>query len=123
MNQTIPDKLYFKIGEVAEIAGVKPHVLRYWESEFDAIRPTKSRSQQRLYRREDIELIIYLKDLLHNQGFTVAGARKKLRERKQENRPGQMGQPLETSRDSMIIAEIQADLQRLRNSLELTPSE
>ena len=75
----IPDKLYFKIGEVAELTGIKPHVLRYWESEFGLFRPSKSRSQQRLYRRKDIELVLRLKDLLYNQGFTIAGARKQLR--------------------------------------------
>ena len=74
----IPDKLYFKIGEVAELAAVKPHVLRYWETEFSAFRPSKSRSKQRLYTRKDIELALHLKDLLHNQGFTIAGTRKKL---------------------------------------------
>jgi len=80
MDVQIPDKLYFKIGEVAELAGVKPHVLRYWESEFGTFRPGKSRSQQRKYTRKDIELVLRLKDLLHNQGYTIAGARKKLRE-------------------------------------------
>jgi len=80
MDAQIPDKLYFKIGEVAELAGVKPHVLRYWESEFGTFRPGKSRSQQRKYTRKDVELVLRLKDLLHNQGYTIAGARKKLRE-------------------------------------------
>jgi len=80
MDVQIPDKLYFKIGEVAELAGVKPHVLRYWETEFGAFRPGKSRSQQRKYTRKDVELVLRLKDLLHNQGYTIAGARKKLRE-------------------------------------------
>lgn len=80
MDVQIPDKLYFKIGEVAELAGVKPHVLRYWESEFGSFRPGKSRSQQRKYTRKDIELVLRLKDLLHNQGYTIAGARKKLRD-------------------------------------------
>ena len=82
MDIQIPDKLYFKIGEVAELTGIKPHVLRYWESEFKSIRPTKSRTNQRLYRRQDIELVLQLKDLLYNQGFTIAGARKQLRSKK-----------------------------------------
>lgn len=80
MDVQIPDKLYFKIGEVAELAGVKPHVLRYWETEFGTFRPGKSRTQQRKYTRKDVELVLRLKDLLHNQGYTIAGARKKLRE-------------------------------------------
>ena len=76
----IPDKAYFRIGEVARILGVKPYVLRYWESEFKAIRPQKSRSQQRLYRRRDVELLLRIKRLLYEERFTIAGARRKLRE-------------------------------------------
>lgn len=76
----IPEKAYFRIGEVARILGVKPYVLRYWESEFKAIRPQKSRSQQRLYRRRDVELLLRIKRLLYEERFTIAGARRKLRE-------------------------------------------
>jgi DNA-binding transcriptional MerR regulator len=76
----IPDKAYFRIGEVARILGVKPYVLRYWESEFKAIKPQKSRSQQRLYRRRDVELLLRIKRLLYEEKFTIAGARRKLRE-------------------------------------------
>ncbi len=74
----LPDKLYFKIGEVARIAGVPPHVLRYWESEFTAIKPKRANSGQRLYRRKDIERILQLRVLLHEQGYTLSGARKLL---------------------------------------------
>lgn len=74
------DKLYFKIGEVARIVGVKPYVLRYWETEFSILRPGKTRSKHRLYRRRDVELLLRIKDLLHNRRFTIEGARKKLRE-------------------------------------------
>lgn len=74
------DKLYFKIGEVAEIVGVAPHVLRYWETEFKAIRPQKSKSQQRVYRRRDVETLLRIKHLLYVEKFTIAGARRKLRE-------------------------------------------
>jgi len=76
----LPDKQYFKIGEVSRITGVKPHVLRYWESEFSSIRPQKSRSNQRLYRRRDVELLLQIKQLLYEQGYTIAGAVKRLRE-------------------------------------------
>jgi DNA-binding transcriptional MerR regulator len=71
----IPDKLYFKIGEVAKIADVPTHVLRYWESEFPAIRPKRTKSKQRLYRKKDVELILQIQSLLHGQGYTIAGAR------------------------------------------------
>jgi DNA-binding transcriptional MerR regulator len=74
-------KLYLRIGEVAELVGVQPHVLRYWETEFrGAIRPQKSKKGQRVYSRQDVERLLKVKDLLRNQGFTIAGARKVLRE-------------------------------------------
>jgi DNA-binding transcriptional MerR regulator len=75
----IPDKIYFKIGEVAELVGVKAHVLRYWEAEFSSLKPVKSRTNQRLYRREDIEQALLIKSLLYQQGFTVSGARHQLK--------------------------------------------
>jgi len=75
-----PVKLYFRIGEVASIVGVEPHVLRYWESEFRTIRPQKSRSGQRVYSRRDVDRLLRVKELLYDEGFTIAGARKKLRD-------------------------------------------
>lgn len=78
MTAQIPNKLYFKIGEVAAIVDVKTHVLRYWETEFSAIKPVKSNANQRLYRRKDIETALLIKDLLYRQGFTISGARKKI---------------------------------------------
>ena len=71
-------KLYYRIGEVSEIVGVQPHVLRYWETEFRSIRPQKSSKGQRVYSRRDVEKLLRVKDLLRNQGFTIAGARKRL---------------------------------------------
>jgi DNA-binding transcriptional MerR regulator len=73
-------KIYYRIGEVSRITGVKPYVLRYWESEFRWMAPAKSRSKQRLYRKRDIEVIQLIKRLLYEERFTIAGARKKLRE-------------------------------------------
>ena len=73
---SVPDKLYFKIGEVKKITGVAPHVLRYWESEFKIIRPQRATSKQRLYRRVDVENILAIKKLLYEDGYTVPGARK-----------------------------------------------
>ncbi|MCS6886409.1 MAG: MerR family transcriptional regulator [Acidobacteriota bacterium] len=80
MQQTkaIPDKLFFKIGEVCELLQVQPHVLRYWESEFPALSPQKSRSGQRAYRRKDVEIAMRIKQLLYEEGFTIAGAKRKL---------------------------------------------
>lgn len=73
------DKLYFKIGEVAEIVGVASHVLRYWETEFAIVNPQKSRSQQRVYRRKDVENLLRIKHLLYERKFTIAGAKQELR--------------------------------------------
>ena len=75
-----PSKRYYRIGEVSRITDVKPYVLRYWESEFRWMAPQKSRSKQRLYRQRDIDMILLIKKLLYEQRFTIAGARKKLRE-------------------------------------------
>src|SRR5688572_12259146 len=73
-------KLYYRTGEVSDIVGVQPHVLRYWETEFRSIRPQKSSKGQRVYSRRDVEKLLKVKDLLKNQGFTIAGARKRLSE-------------------------------------------
>ncbi len=137
MELDIPDKLYFKIGEVAELAGVKPHVLRYWESEFGSFRPTKSKTNQRLYKRKDIEFVLQLKELLYDQGYTIAGARKKMRELSRSTSPAQtitteegaeaevsddqMALPLMSDNDSKLLDEIRDDLQRLRDSLKKDP--
>lgn len=74
------DKLYYRIGEVAGLVGVEPHVLRYWETEFRSVRPQKSASGQRVYSRRDVDTLLRVKELLYGQGFTIAGAKKKLRE-------------------------------------------
>ncbi|MFN6963240.1 MAG: MerR family transcriptional regulator [Pyrinomonadaceae bacterium] len=74
----IPEKIYFKIGEVCDIVGVQPHVLRYWETEFSMLSPQKNRSGQRSYRRRDVEIALRIKELLYDDMYTIAGARKKL---------------------------------------------
>ncbi len=74
------ERLYYRIGEVSRITGLKPHILRYWESEFKVIRPHKGESLQRLYRRKDLDLILKIKKLLYEDGFTIAGAKKKIRD-------------------------------------------
>jgi DNA-binding transcriptional MerR regulator len=74
----IPAKRYFTIGEVSELCAVKPHVLRYWEQEFEALSPSKRRGNRRYYQRADVLLIRQIRDLLYHQGFTISGARQKL---------------------------------------------
>ena len=76
----IPDKLYFRIGEVARLCRLPAYVLRFWETEFPQLKPVKSNTGQRMYRRRDVENLLQIKDLLYNQGFTIAGARQRLRE-------------------------------------------
>jgi DNA-binding transcriptional MerR regulator len=80
-SQEIPDKLYFRIGEVARLAGIKPYVLRFWETEFPALGPKKSGTGHRLFRRKDVELVLEIKRLLYEQRFTIEGARKFLEDR------------------------------------------
>jgi DNA-binding transcriptional MerR regulator len=143
MDLKIPDKLYFKIGEVAELTGVKPHVLRYWEAEVASIRPTKNRHQQRLYRQRDIELILRLKDLLYNQGYTIAGARKFLRRKPTAAEAvaappvpsppmpvvtapvaapdGQLSLPLGSGADRRLLEELRQDLVKLHDFLSNAP--
>lgn len=82
----LPQKLFFRIGEVAELVGVEPHVLRYWEREFRSIRPTKSAKGQRVYSRRDVENLLRVRDLLYRDGFTIAGAKKKLK--RDDDSPG-----------------------------------
>ena len=84
----IPEKIYFKIGEVCELVGVQAHVLRYWETEFSMLSPQKNKSGQRSYRRRDVEIALRIKQLLYGEMFTIAGARKKLQSDAREgNRP------------------------------------
>ena len=74
----IPEKLFFKIGEVCELAGVQAHVLRYWESEFTLLAPQKNRAGQRVYRKRDVEIALRIKELLYEDQYTIAGAKKRL---------------------------------------------
>lgn len=78
MSVKIPEKLYYKIGEVSEITGVQPHVLRYWESEFRLIKPEKNNAGHRVYRKRDLMLVLRIKQLLYQEKYTIAGAKVKL---------------------------------------------
>lgn len=111
----IPDKLYFRIGEVSELVGVEPHVLRYWEGEF-RMRPHRSSSGQRLYRKRDIARFLKVKKLLHTEGFTIAGARKALAG---VGRPAGAGAAIDLDR----IREGAARLQGLRQQIRVLRDE
>ena len=101
-----PTKLFFRIGEVASIVGVEPHVLRYWETEFRSIRPRKSDKGQRVYTRAHVETLLKVKELLHGHRFTIEGARRKLRQGGVE--------PLEPAEEHEVTS---ADAERLREAL------
>lgn len=81
MEESIPDKTYFRIGEVSSILGVEPYVVRYWESEFKSVKPVRTRSDQRLYRRKDLEELLTIRDLLYRDHFTIKGAKNQLSRR------------------------------------------
>ncbi len=94
MERKIPNKLFFKIGEVCELTDTQPYVLRYWESEFPALAPAKNSSGQRIYRRRDIETVLRIKQLLYEEGFTIAGAKKRLETELQGRAPTPSQTPL-----------------------------
>ena len=106
-TKTIVDKVYYKIGEVSRITGVKPHVLRYWESEFKEIKPFKSRSLQRLYRKKDLELLLQIKQLLYDQKYTIAGAKDRIKGSVQGERK-QLALDFDRRRLEEIIAGVEA---------------
>lgn len=115
------DRLYYRIGEVSRITGLKPHVLRYWESEFKIIKPYKGNSLQRLYRKKDVETIFKIKKLLYDEGYTIAGAKKKIRDLERgENK--QMKLQLEAkipdSKKRELLMEIKEELKGIRKLLE-----
>jgi DNA-binding transcriptional MerR regulator len=97
----LPDKPFFKIGEAARLCAVKPHVLRYWETEFLSIKPHKTRSQQRLYRRRDLELLLKIRHLLYEERFTIEGARTRLRQLGHDEGPPPPLPPPEVDRETL----------------------
>ena len=97
----VPDKLYFKIGEVARLLAVKPYVLRYWESEFSVLRPGKTRSRHRLYRRKDVETLLEIRRLLYAERYTIEGAKRRLRDARSPAEDD-AATTLETVRDELL---------------------
>jgi DNA-binding transcriptional MerR regulator len=118
----IPDKVYFRIGEVSDLVGVDPHVLRYWETEFKVVRPRRAKSKQRLYRRQDVENLLLIRTLLHDEGYTISGARKLLQDpdrkeevKAKEERAAQLDQQPSEKR----LAVIKNELRRIQQILAL----
>lgn len=108
----IPDKLYFRIGEVAKLLSLPTYVLRFWETEFPQLKPTKSNTGQRMYRRREVELAIRVKKLLYEEGFTIAGARERL---KAESKPAkaQSGLPFPKAAPSERLREVKRGLNEI----------
>jgi DNA-binding transcriptional MerR regulator len=113
-----PKKLYYKIGEVCEIIRVPAHVLRYWETEFPTLTPPKSRGGQRTYRPADIELLIRIRRLLYDEGFTIAGARKKLGGRKRSAAQDRSERGPERERTQSLQEQADEPLGKVRKELE-----
>jgi DNA-binding transcriptional MerR regulator len=119
MLTVIPDKLYFKIGEVCKITGVEPYILRYWESEFKLVKPYRTKSNQRLYRKKDVESILKIKKMLYEDKFTIAGAKLKLKDSNiQEKEKGkQLPLGFVPHKYQEVLKEIREEIQQIRDSL------
>jgi DNA-binding transcriptional MerR regulator len=123
MATEIPDKLYFKIGEVCKITDVEPYILRYWESEFKLIKPYRTKSNQRLYRKKDVEAVLKIRKMLYEQKYTIAGAKKKLKEAAPQQEPRQQKQlslNLPDQRYTTALKQIRAELVQLSRMLSRT---
>ncbi len=112
MDESIPDKTYFRIGEVSSILGVEPYVVRYWESEFKSVRPVRTGSDQRLYRRKDLEQLLVIRNLLYIENFTIRGAKKQLSKKNQDL--SREGMPDE---DRVLLKEVKTELAKIRELL------
>ena len=106
MDPRIPDKQFYRIGEAADIAGVEPYVLRFWETEFKSLKPGKTDSGRRRYSRKDVELVLRIRDLLYEEGFTIAGARRQLRR-------GKTVPPPTPARTKAVLQRIQNEAKEL----------
>jgi len=113
----LPVKLYYRIGEVSDLVGVEPHVLRYWETEFRSIRPQKSRKGQRIYSRRDVDRLLKVKDLLYTHGFTIAGARRRLRETGLE--PPTPAEVRVADRTRVMLGDLRRDVESMLAEIDL----
>ncbi|HUF77015.1 MAG TPA: MerR family transcriptional regulator [Longimicrobiales bacterium] len=114
MNEPIAKKVYYSIGEVCDLTGLKPHVLRYWETQFEVLNPTKNRAGNRVYRSKDIELILLVKHLLYERKYTIEGANKRLVEMRTA---GELEEERQEVLSPEFLAGMKADLEALRATL------
>jgi DNA-binding transcriptional MerR regulator len=110
-------KLYRSISEVSDLVGVKPHVLRYWETQFSMLRPKKNRAGNRMYRPEEVRLIMQIKELLYARRFTIAGARRRLLDVRKEKDPSQVELGFADADRKMVLSEIKSELRQLLDRL------
>jgi len=123
--KTTTGKMYYTIGEVSEVTGVKAHVLRYWETEFPSLRPRKNRAGNRSYRPRDIKAVLAIRDLLYKEKFTINGARKKLQENYGNPDPiiKQMQIPFSDPQARHVLLTVRQELEEIRALLDETPEE
>ncbi|MDX1645707.1 MAG: MerR family transcriptional regulator [Longimicrobiales bacterium] len=118
VNEPVAKKVYYSIGEVCDLSGLKPHVLRYWETQFQVLHPTKNRAGNRVYRQRDVEIVLLIKNLLYDEKYTIEGANQKLAEMRKEG-------DLEEERHDVVAPDfltgIKTELEELRDLL--TPPE
>jgi DNA-binding transcriptional MerR regulator len=111
METIIPEKAYFRIGEVSKLLNVESYVIRYWETEFRSVKPTRTKSAQRLYRKKDVEELLTIRDLLYSQRFTINGAKKQLAKMRQEGESGTRA----NDREKLLL--IKHELQQIKNMI------
>ncbi|MFV2006840.1 MAG: MerR family transcriptional regulator [Longimicrobiales bacterium] len=114
MQDPIAKKAYYSIGEVCDLSGLKPHVLRYWETQFDVLHPTKNRAGNRVFRPKDIELILLVKHLLYERKYTIDGARQKLKEMR---KTGDLEEERQDVLEPEVLASMRDELLQLKNIL------
>jgi DNA-binding transcriptional MerR regulator len=131
VSTTIPDKLYFRIGEVAKLCKVQAYVLRFWESEFPQLKPNKSGTGQRLYRKRDVEMALQIKRLLYEEGYTIAGARQLLQSEGREARRAHSSQPelplrtengIKKDKNEVRLQRLRKELKELLGMLSVSPA-
>ena len=124
----IPDRLYFRIGDVSQLVGVEPYVLRFWETEFPMLQPKKGKAGHREYKRKDVELLLEIKRLLYDEGFTISGARRALQQktRSRRKKPAPAEQPplqfsVEASKPRAFLKEVKKELREIVDILKKRP--
>jgi len=117
MEAGIPDKLFYRIGEVARLTSLRPSILRYWETEFSVLQPHKSRSGQRLYTRKELDLVFDIRKLLYSEKLTIEGARRAMAKRSKSRMPRETSTDRVPAHIMQVIREVKDDLKSIRDSL------